>query len=110
MPATNYTQPTKAAENKSMTTPPVMGIPRQILARVAIVAALLIALPASLGAQQPILVLSEPWVTVNEDASDTATYTVRLNTKPTGTVTVTLKSSDPTAVTVEPRYVYISIG
>ena len=29
--ATNYTQPARAAENRSMTTPPVTGIPRRRL-------------------------------------------------------------------------------
>ena len=109
MPATNYTQPTRTAENKSMTTtPPVTGIPRQILtggAFTLLVAALLLALPASIEAQPKVLVLSKLSVEVTEEGTqspinNTDTYMVGLNTQPTGPVTVTVASSDPKAAKV----------
>ena len=109
MPATNYTQPTRTAENKSMTTtPPVTGIPRQILtggAFTLLVAALLLALPASIEAQPKVLVLSKLSVEVTEEGAqspinNTDTYMVGLNTQPTGPVTVTVASSDPKAAKV----------
>ena len=82
-----------------------MGGQRRRLARATftlLAAVLLIALPASLGAQQRVVVLSKPLVSVTEAAGDsnTDTYLVQLNTKPTGTVTVTVKSDDPEAAKV----------
>ena len=102
---TNYTQPTRTAENKSMTASAVMGIPRQILAGGAfslLVAALLLALPASTEAQAPakVLVLSKLSVEVTENNENKNTYTVGLNTQPTGPVTVTVASTDPKAAKV----------
>ena len=101
--ATTYTQPARTTENRNMTGSTVMGIPRLRLSRVACTllgAVLLIALPASLGAQQRVLVLDKSLVTVAE-GNGTATYTVRLNTQPTGTVTVIVASSDTKAATVD---------
>ena len=73
-------------------------------------AALLLALPASIGAQaKQTLVLTEgsvppkSWVEVAEAGTSdetTATYTVRLNTKPTNDVIVYVTSSDTAAATV----------
>ena len=69
--ATTYTQPARTTENRNMTGSTVMGIPRLRLSRVACTllgAVLLIALPASLGAQQRVLVLDKSLVTVAEVA------------------------------------------
>ena len=70
-----------------------------------LVVALLFALPATIGAQTKVLVLSKLSVEVTEEGTDgsignTATYTVGLNTKPTGPVTVTVASKDPKAAKV----------
>ena len=106
MHTTNHTQHTRTAEDRTMTASTVMGVARRRLARVTFTllgAVLLIALPASLGAEQRVLVLDKSFVTVAEAGGTapllTATYNVRLNTKPTGTVTVTVASSDTKAAT-----------
>ena len=59
--ATNYTQPTRTAENKSMTTSTVMGmIPRRRLARVAVtlLATVLLLAVSSVKAQAQAATLS----------------------------------------------------
>ena len=102
MNATSYTQPTRSAENRNMTTSTALGIPRRRMAGVAfLAAALLLVLPASIGAQ--VLVLSKLLVTVSESADDddaSADYTVQLNMQPTNPVTVTVRSTDPEAAKV----------
>ena len=59
-------------------------------------AALLLALPATVGAQvRGALVLSESSVAINEEMDgDTAQYTVRLNTQPASEVTVVVATGD----------------
>ena len=111
MPATNYTQPTRTAENRNMTASTFMGIPLRRLSGVAFAflsVALLIAVPASLGAQvAQNLTLSHASIRIVERTSEEealgtqGTYMVVLNTRPTGTVTVTVASDDKTIATVE---------
>ena len=106
MHATNYTQPTRSAENRTMTST-FMGTSRRSLVRVVLAllgSALLIAVPASLEAQQKVLVLDKSSVKVFEGSgAATVTYNVRLSTEPTETVTVTVtvEGKDSMAVTVD---------
>ena len=70
--------------------------PRAGAAFCLLAAALLLALPATVGAQvRGALVLSAASVTIaDEDIDDTATYTVRLNTQPASKVTVVVATGD----------------
>ena len=92
--ATNYTQPTRTAENKSMITSTVMGmIPRRRLARVAVtlLATVLLLAVSSVKAQaQNTLSFTRDSVTVPEDRSKSESYGVRLDAQPAETVTVTV--------------------
>ena len=92
--ATNYTQPTRTAEKKSMITSTVMGmIPRRRLARVAVtlLATVLLLAVSSVKAQaQNTLSFTRNSVTVPEDRSKSESYGVRLDAQPAGTVTVTV--------------------
>ena len=117
--ATNYTQPARAAENRSMTTPPVTGIPRRRLAGAAgtlLAFALLLGIPSS-GWAQRVLVIDTVDIRVCEnsdaliDCTSTSTsdyigtYMVNLSTVPTGTVTVAVavESDHPKPPTVNPE-------
>ena len=116
--ATNYTQPARAAKNRSMTTPPVTGIPRRRLTGAAgtlLAFALLLGIPSS-GWAQRVLVIDTVDIRVCEnpdractpptpdtpDTPNTVTYRVNLSTVPTGTVTVTVavESDHPKPPTV----------
>ena len=113
MPATNYTQPTRTAENRNMTASTVMGIPRRRLTRGAftiLAAVLLLALPASVSSQQAprvlVIAAKETPLTVTEhtdvtDGSCKTYYTVRLNTEPTSAVTVKVASADEKVAKVD---------
>ena len=110
MNATSYTQPTRNAENRTMTTLPTTKARHRKKAGAIVTflaAALLIVLPTAVGAQQ-VLVLSATSLTVTEykDATAdgcTATYNARLNTEPSADVTVTVVSADTNVARVSPK-------
>ena len=102
--ATNYTQPTRTAENKSMITSTVMGmIPLRRLARVAFIllATVLLLAVSSVKAQAQAATLSRASVTVPEDGSKSESYGVRLDGPPTVTVTVTVTVTGPVKVNTQ---------
>ena len=109
MPATNYTQPTKAAENRSMTTSTVMGmIPHRRLARSAftlLATVLLLAVlsvKAQAQAQDVTLVFSRSSVAVPEDGNESVSYGIKLDNQPDMTMTMTVVSSNLAIATVDP--------
>ena len=106
MHANNYSQPTRNAENRTMTTLPTTKARHRKKAGAIVTflaAALLIVLPTAVGAQQ-VLVLSATSRTVTEHTTVcTATYNVRLNTEPSGDVTVTVVSADTKVARVSPK-------
>ena len=115
MNATSYIQPTRNAENRTMTTLPTTKARHRKKAGAIVTflaAALLIVLPTAVGAQQ-VLVLSATSLTVTEHTNDatatppddgcTATYNARLNTEPSADVTVTVVSADTNVARVSPK-------
>ena len=99
MNATNYTQPTRNAENRNLTTVLATKAWRWKKAKAVsvVLAAALFVLPTVVSAQS--IVLSKLLVEVSEGGTP-RTYTVQLSTKPEETVTVTVESSDTSAATV----------
>ena len=96
----------RRAETKSLRhlSPATMAPRRRMpgCADALLAAALLLALPVSIGAQTRVLVTSLAEVEVSEPAT-TNTYTVSLSTVPTEPVTVRVESSDTSAATVKPE-------
>ena len=97
-----YTQPTRTAENRTMTASSSMRlIPRRRMAEVVFtllaVALLLVLPPVGWSQQKPRLLFNPDSLTVQESSSSPVTYTVKLNTKPVGRVVLLVKSSNEAA-------------